>query len=392
MHAIDDEHLPPILTDAKWEQTFELYGADEDDPLTIADGSAFSLVLAPKGRRQPAAGLVYEVAGASFAFAGNVATLSVAKAVVEDWEPGEYLVELRDVTTSANPDPLYVGQVWIARGLSHLASLGGGATWPGGASPGVQIVREAVRVIRGEAAGSAASAAASAEAAEADRLATAADRVATGEDRVATGQDRTATGQDRAAVETIAAQVGNLADAVADAQQSAAGANASQLAAAESETNASLSEDAALSSEQAAENALATLLGSAINAGGFLDLTGEEVAATTYTVTDADNGKLLAFTAATRVIVYVDNLTAGFRCGVMKAGLGDVEVWPGAAGAEAPAALLTLTTRYQLAALRQIYGGLHVLQGGEAELPNLGINRFLFHHGEASGLLYTGVI
>lgn len=156
--AIDTDLLNPVLTDGRWVQEFALYGANLADPLSVAPGSKFSLVFAPQGRRQPASGQVYEITTdlGHFAFAGNLITATVPQAFLSGWASGEFVTELRDVTDPANPDPLHIGGVFVARGLSQLAAMGGGAPWPGGVAPGVNVLRTLVRVLRGEAAGSAA--------------------------------------------------------------------------------------------------------------------------------------------------------------------------------------------------------------------------------------------
>lgn len=156
--AIARDHSPmtPILSDADWSFYWAFYGADEDSPLAFAVGSKFSLVLAPAGRRTAADDQVYELTsdGGEITFADNVVTAAVDQAGLEDWAPGLHDAVLRQ-TDPDGIDALYFGQVFIARGLSHLAAMGGGNAAQGvtGAG-GAQIFSDAggVRILRGEAA------------------------------------------------------------------------------------------------------------------------------------------------------------------------------------------------------------------------------------------------
>jgi len=77
----------------------------------------------------------------------------------------------------------------------------------------------------------------------------------------------------------------------------------------------------------------ASLIG--LSGGGtvqdFVDAVGganaTDVAATSYSLTDADNGKLLRFTAATSVAVTVPaGLTDNFICSILQLGLGQVTI------------------------------------------------------------------
>jgi hypothetical protein len=298
MYARDDTPLPPILTDGVWTVPFEFFGASTATPLDQT-GTTWSLVFAPKGRSQPAAADVHEMTTAvngGITVSGN--TVTVSNATWTGWAPGVYQVELRQ-TNLASPEPIYVGTVTVARGLSDLPSLGGGSVLPSTAGAAVQLFNgpTAVQIVRGEAAGaalaaeqsaaaaaasatdaagSATSAASDAAAAHADRLQadadvasasaaatqTAADRVQTGADRTQTGQDAAATAADRTAV------------------------HADKLAADTDATDAAGSATAAAGSATAAS-------GSATLAQQWASQTGSQVAATDYSAKEWSIGTTL---------------------------------------------------------------------------------------------------
>lgn len=170
--AHDLAQIRPILTDADWSFEWEFFGADEGSPDNSVSVAGASLVFAPARVPQPAAGAVHEItfAGGGISFpAANLVSARLAAADLAAWTPGVYLVELRQVGPSTLREPLYVGSVTVARGLSQLATQGGGAGWPAQSRGGAKVYRDpsGVRVVRGAGSGAAAAAAQAALAAEA---------------------------------------------------------------------------------------------------------------------------------------------------------------------------------------------------------------------------------
>lgn len=250
--ARDLAPLPPVLTDADWGVDFEFYGADASVPLDY-DGSSFSLVLAKAGQAKPASILELTSGAGRIAVDGHLVSVSVPQSVLAAWPVGLHSVELRR-TQAGVTEALYLGSVVIARGLSQLPSLGGGAPLPADGASAVQVFRASddVRVIRGDAAGQALAARNAAAATAADRVQTGLDRTQTGLDRVQTGQDRTQTGADRVATgQDRSATAADRTQTGADRVQTGADRAATQsIAASLSQTVADANAAAAFANSQ----------------------------------------------------------------------------------------------------------------------------------------------
>ena len=143
--------LPPILTDGDWAFDLSFCGASADAPMTFAEGTTFSAVFAPAGKRQPAGADVREITsgGGQIALVDlYVVGLTLSAADLADWTPGTYELELRAVyPDDAGTWPLYGARVTVARGLSQAAELGGLA--PAGL-PGAQSGARAILTTAGD--------------------------------------------------------------------------------------------------------------------------------------------------------------------------------------------------------------------------------------------------
>ncbi len=197
--ARDYAPLPAWLLDADYGLDFAFYGASESEPLDWPEGSTFSLHLAPAGRAQPAAELVHELTteDGDLVVSGHVVGIVSTVESHAAWAPGLHEVQLRRTGPDAVTEALYFGQVWLARGLSQLAALGGGNSAGVAGGQGVKLFRDGgpVRVLRGESVASVALASAAALAAAADRQQTGQDRGAVAEDRQAVTQAATAVAE-----------------------------------------------------------------------------------------------------------------------------------------------------------------------------------------------------
>lgn len=162
--ARDYQSLPAILLDSDWVLDFLFFGKDVTEVYNFPADATFSCVLAPAGKAGPPAGQVIEVTSADFISfpAQNNPKILVPKASLEAWAPGPYDVQLRRIGPAGVFEALYIGTVAAFTGLSQLATLGrrGKQGRPPGVPGTIQVFRDSdqVRVVRGEAAGSAAAA------------------------------------------------------------------------------------------------------------------------------------------------------------------------------------------------------------------------------------------
>lgn len=376
--ARDLAPLPPVLTDADWGVDFEFYGADASVPLDY-DGSSFSLVLAKSGQAKPASIIELTSGAGRIAVDAHLVSVTVPQSVLAAWPVGLHSVELRRTEGSVT-EALYLGSVFIARGLSQLASLGGGAPLPADGSSAVQVFRsaDALRVIRGEAAGQALAARNAAAATAADRVQTGLDRVATGADRTQTGADRVQTGLDRTQTGADRTQTG------ADRTQT----GADRTAVAADKTDAQTARDAAIAAAAQAASTVVFLpyefTTSLMEVGGVPILS--------RIIGAADVGKLLVFTAATNVVVYFDADAAipeGAMGGLFMAGAGDVLAWPGTVPVNGAADKVRVATRWRFAVWRKLPGSLgFVIHDADAVAPaSPVIDRAFLDQEAASGLL-----
>ncbi len=414
--------LDPALTDADWAQDFEFYDGNEATPANF-DGGVLSMKFVWGGGIAAPTNQTFELTsptGGLIAPAPHKVGVRMTAAMLDGKLGGEWQYELRVTMPGGAIAALVTGQIPIVSGLTDggngasVVAIGGVVT--GGT---VKVIRNggAVRVVRypsGPAGRSAKqvlidagilpanmtdaafatwltsnsdASAASAAAAHADRLladadaaATAADRVQTGLDRAATAADATATAADR--VQTGLDRVQTGLDRVATGADRTAVAADKVTVAADKVTTLGY-RDAALGYRNDALAAVTNVIGAPIGLTA-----GAEVTAASYVLTADDNGKLIPFNNAGRVIVYVDaGLPANFVFGALKSGAGDVEIWQGAGGlVNAPNCYQRVTTQYAWELLRHFSDALNIVDHGEAALPALSIDRALFDQSAASGL------
>ena len=215
-------------------------------------------------------------------------------------------------------------------------------------------------------------------AASAATAATTAAVTATNNANAATAAANTATTQANTARDS--------ANAAAAAAQSVVDAGATILAAKDTavaaSTTAVSAKDTALASNAATQT---MLLQSYAN---LFSLTPQIITGGSYSITDADNGKLLAvdWSDSTPAILYVENLSVGFYAGIVLLGSGGLVFKPGLGTVLANGDKLYLTDRYLTQILRKISSSQTIFEVGNATVPDIAIDRADFSDAGASGL------
>ena len=215
-------------------------------------------------------------------------------------------------------------------------------------------------------------------AASAATAATTAAVTATNNANAATAAANTATTQANTARDS--------ANAAAAAAQSVVDAGATILAAKDTavaaSTTAVSAKDTALASNATTQT---MLLQSYAN---LFSLTPQIITGGSYSITDADNGKLLAvdWSDSTPAILYVENLSVGFYAGIVLLGSGGLVFKPGLGTVLANGDKLYLTDRYLTQILRKISSSQTIFEVGNATVPDIAIDRADFSDAGASGL------